>query len=54
MIATSSTEAEFMAAVHAAKTVRYLQSVLKELGFVQEQPTILYKDNEAAIAMINQ
>jgi len=33
MIATSSTEAEFVAAVHAAKMMRYLQSVLKDLGF---------------------
>jgi len=52
--ATSLTEAEFVAAVHAAKTARYLQSVLKDLGFMQERPTVLYKDNEAAIAMINQ
>jgi len=54
VIATSSTEAEFVAAVHAAKAARYLRSILKDLGFAQEQPTILYEDNEAAIAMINQ
>jgi len=54
VIATSSTEAEFVAAVHAAKTARYLHSVLKDLDFVQEHPTVLYEDNQAAIAMINQ
>jgi len=54
VIATSSTEAEFVTAFHAAKMARYLQSVLKDLGFAQEQPTVLYEDNEAAIAMINQ
>jgi len=54
VIATSSTEAEFVAAVHAAKMARYLRSVLKDLGFAQEQPTVLYEENEAAIAMINQ
>ena len=54
VIATSSTEAEFVAAVHAAKVARYLRSVLKDLGFAQENPTILYEDNQAAIAMINQ
>ena len=32
-IATSSTEAEFIAAVHAAKTAKYLRSVLDELEF---------------------
>jgi len=54
VIATSLTEAEFVAAVHAAKTARYLHSVLKDLGFTQEQCTIFYEDNEAAITMINQ
>jgi len=54
VIATSSIEAEFVAAVQAAKTARYRQSILKDLGFTQERPTILYEDNEAAIAMINQ
>ncbi len=54
VIATSLTEAEFVAAVHAAKTARYLWSILKDVGFAQQRPTVLYKDNEAAIAMINQ
>jgi len=54
VIATSSTEAKFVAAVHAAKTARYLCSILKDLGFAQEHPTVLYEDNQAAIAMINQ
>jgi len=54
VITTSSTEAEFVAAVHAAKIARYLRSVLKDLGFTQEHPTVLYEDNQAAIAMINQ
>jgi hypothetical protein len=53
-VATSSTEAEFIAAVHAAKLAKYLRSVLEELGFAQEGPTPLYEDNLAAIAMINQ
>jgi len=44
----------FVAAVHAAKTARYLWSILKDVGFAQQRPTVLYKDNEAAIAMINQ
>ena len=54
VVATSSTEAEFYAAVHAAKTAKYLRSVLLELGFPQDGPTLLYNDNEAAIAMINE
>jgi hypothetical protein len=51
--ATSSTEAEFLAAVSAAKTARYLRSILQELGFEQSTPTVLYIDNDSAIKMIN-
>ena len=53
VVATSSTEAEFVAAVHAAKVAKYLRMVLKELGFEQQGPTILHEDNKAAIDMIN-
>jgi hypothetical protein len=37
---TSSTEAEFLAVVTAAKTARYLRSILQKLGFEQPQPTM--------------
>jgi hypothetical protein len=50
---TSSTEAEFVGAGHAAKIAKYLRSVLSEFGFPQLHPTPLYEDNLAAIAMIN-
>jgi hypothetical protein len=55
-VATSSTEAEFVATVSAAKVAKYLRSVLRELDHTQEQPMPLYMalDNEAAIAMINE
>jgi Reverse transcriptase (RNA-dependent DNA polymerase) len=54
-VSTSSTEAEFIAAVTAAKAVKYLRSVLSELGdnFKLKTPTIIYEDNTAAIEMIN-
>ena len=51
--ATSSTEAEFLASVTAAKHVRYLRSILTELRFPQGLPTPLYCDNKSAINMIN-
>ena len=51
--ATSSTEAEFYAAVTAAKHARYLRAILHELGFPQCRPTPIYCDNEPAIDMIN-
>ena len=52
-VSTSSTEAEFIVAVHAAKIAKYIRSILHELGYSQPGPTVLYEDNEAAILMIN-
>jgi hypothetical protein len=53
-VSTSSTEAELIAAMHAAKVAKYLCSILHELGFTQQGPTALYEDNKAAITMINE
>ena len=53
VVATSSTEAEFVAAVSAAKTARYLRSIMSELGFAQAAPTVLFEDNASAIKMVN-
>ena len=51
--AQSSTESEVIAAVTAAKTVRYVRSVLTELGFPQDEPTPIYEDNASAIDIVN-
>jgi hypothetical protein len=51
--ATSSTEAEFLAAVLAAKQAKYLRAILRDLGFPQDEPTPIYEDNMSAIKMIN-
>ena len=51
--ATSSAEAEFLAAVLTAKQAKCLRSILKELGFEQSGPTTLYCDNQSAINMVN-
>ena len=52
-VSTSSTEAEFIAAVQAAKIAKYLRSILQDLDYTQPGPTVLYEDNQAAILMIN-
>jgi hypothetical protein len=52
-VSTSSTEAELIAAVYAAKMAKYFRSILKELGHEQKGPTILYEDNESAIKIVN-
>jgi hypothetical protein len=51
--ATSSTEAEFIAAVLADKVARYLRSVLIDLNFPPTGPTLIYEDNSSAIQIIN-
>ena len=51
--ALSSTEAEFFAAVGAAKVILFLRSVLKELCIEMQEPTLIYKDNEATIKVVN-
>jgi ribonuclease HI len=51
--ATSSTEAEFIAAVSAAKATKYLRAILLDLGFSQTLPTPIYIDNASAIQIIN-
>ena len=43
--ALSSTEAEFYAAISAAKIVRYIRFILQDLQFPQHLPTIIYEDN---------
>ena len=53
IVALSSTKAELIAAVTAAKTARFLRSVLRELTFAQEGPTPIYEDNKSALDIVN-
>jgi len=52
LTALSSTEAKFIAAVTAAKTAKYIRSVLSELGFEQPNPTPIYEDNKPTINIV--
>jgi hypothetical protein len=54
-VATSSTEAELMAAADATDVTKWLSlhTVLHELGFSPTGPSILHEDNQTAINMIN-
>lgn len=54
IVATSSTEAEFYAAVTCAKIAKYLRYVLQELDALAPGPTELFIDNRAALDMINE
>lgn len=50
-IALSTAESETHAAVQATKEAIWLRNILEELGLEQKEPTTLYCDNQAAIAL---
>ena len=49
--ALSSTEAEIMAASLAACEIMYFRGLLAEMGFAQQKPTVLWCDNQGAVAL---
>ena len=54
LTATSSTEAEFYAAVECCKMMLYFRHVLEDLGFLKEGPSSVYIDNMACINIVNE
>jgi len=50
---TSSTKAEFLAAVATVKHARYMRAIMTDLGFPPKGTTVMYCDNQSAINMIN-
>ena len=53
MVATSSTETEFIAAVSAGRMCKFILHILDEVGYLQHELTAIYEDNAAAILMSN-
>ena len=52
LTALSSIKAEFIAAVTAAKTAKYIRSVLHKLRLWQTDPTPIYEDNKPTIDIV--
>ena len=52
-VATSSTTAELEALYHASSEVIWIRRLLADLGFRQDQPTVIYQDNDAGIKVVN-
>lgn len=50
-VATSSTEAEYRAAYEAAQEIIWLRLLLSDLGYPQNNSTILHCDNQGALAL---
>eukprot|EP00961_Rhodomonas_salina_P238255 3220222-Rhodomonas_salina.1 len=51
IVAMSTAEAEFIAASRAAQEALYLRTMLRDLGYEQTEPTTIFEDNNACIAM---
>jgi hypothetical protein len=50
VIALSSCEAEYISCTHCARQIIWLRSLFRELGFNQDNPSILYCDNQGTVA----
>ena len=50
-VALTSTEAEYLALSSAAQETMWLRKLLSNLGYEQNEPTVLYEDNQGAIAL---
>ena len=51
VVTLSTTEAEYIAAVHAGQELKWLQNLLTELGYSFKTPPTLYIDNLSAISV---
>ena len=50
VITLSSMEAEIREATTATKEIIYLRELLKDLGYKQDKPTVLFEDNNGCIS----
>eukprot|EP00961_Rhodomonas_salina_P208883 2818838-Rhodomonas_salina.1 len=51
IVAMSTAEAELISASRAAQEALYLRTMLRDLGYEQTEPTTIFEDNDACIAM---
>jgi len=51
IVALSTTEAEYIAAVSAGKEIRWMRNLLHEMGFSPTGPSMLRIDNQSAISV---
>jgi hypothetical protein len=52
-VSLSTAEAEYISAVHAAKSAAWLRTLLRELQLINDHPIDLRIDNQSAIALID-
>jgi hypothetical protein len=52
LVVLSSTEAEYVALCEACTEILFLRTLLNDIGFPQNKPTIIYEDNQSVIQMV--
>ncbi|THH28130.1 hypothetical protein EUX98_g6049, partial [Antrodiella citrinella] len=52
MVGLSTTEAEYVAAVTCGMEAIWMRSLLSEIGYTQDGPTLIYMDNQSAIQVV--
>ena len=52
-VSLSTAEAKYISAVHAAKTIAWLQTLLQELGLISNKPTNFCVNSLSAIALVD-
>jgi hypothetical protein len=50
-MSTSTAKVEYHALAYASKEAVRIRNLLGQLGFTQDQPTIIYRDNQGALAL---
>ena len=53
LVTLSSTESEYVAMCEASTEVVFLRRLLEDIGFKQDEPTIIFEDNKSCIDMIH-
>lgn len=51
IVALSSTEAEYIAAVEAGKEIMWMRNILNEFGHSCKRPSTLFMDNQSALSV---
>ena len=50
-VSLSTTESEYIALAEAAREATWLRNLLKDLGFAQPKPTVIFGDNSGSLAI---
>ena len=50
-VSLSTTECEYQAMTEATKEISWIRLFLEEIGLVQQQPTMLFNDNQSAVSL---